>query len=141
MFDGATLFAEPTVVPDQIAIAPGELAREWSENGRHYFQYRTLKPVLNFFSVLSARYAVKRDKWNDVDLGIYYHPGHEYNLDKMMKGMKDALEYCTTNFSPYQNKTLRIVLPVVGMVSCGPVAIVAAIIWFSNIKPKITALA
>ena len=26
-----------------------------------------------------------------------------------MKGMKAALDYCTTNFSPYQNKTVRIV--------------------------------
>jgi aminopeptidase N len=64
--------------------------------------------VLNFFSVLSARYSVVRDHWNDVDLGIYYQPGHEYNLDKMMQGMKASLEYCSTNFSPYQNKTLRI---------------------------------
>jgi ABC-2 type transport system permease protein len=95
--------------PDQIAIAPGELVREWSENNRHYFQYRTLKPVLNFFSVLSARYSVVRDRWQDVDLGIYYHAGHEYDLDKMMKGMKAALDYCTSNFSPYQNKTVRIV--------------------------------
>jgi ABC-2 type transport system permease protein len=94
--------------PDQIAIAPGELTREWTENNRHYFEYRTLRRVLNFFSVLSARYSVMRDKWKDVDLGVYYQPGHEYNLEKMMKGMKDALEYCTTNFSPYQNKTLRI---------------------------------
>ncbi len=94
--------------PDQIAIAPGELTREWSDNGRHCFEYRTLRPVLNFFSVLSARYSVMRDRWRDVDLGIYYQPGHEYDLPKMMQGMKDALEYCTTNFSPYQNKTLRI---------------------------------
>jgi len=94
--------------PDQIAIAPGEMVREWSENNRHYFQYRTLRPVLNFFSVLSARYSVVRDRWNDVDLGIYYQPGHEYNLEKMMKGMKASLAYCTSNFSPYQNKTLRI---------------------------------
>ncbi len=43
------------------------------------------------------------------DLGIYYQPGHEYDLERMMKGMKAALDYCTTNFSPYQNKTLRIV--------------------------------
>jgi ABC-type transport system involved in multi-copper enzyme maturation permease subunit len=95
--------------PDQIAIAPGELVREWSSNGRRYFEYRTLRKVLDFFSVLSARYQVMRDHWNDVDLGIYYTPGHEYNLADMMKGMKLALDYCTKNFSPYQNKTVRIV--------------------------------
>lgn len=94
---------------DQIAIAPGELVREWTEGDRHYFQFRTLKKILNFSSVLSARYSVMRDRWKDVELGIYYHPGHEYNLEKMMKSMKATLEYCTANFSPYQNKTLRIV--------------------------------
>jgi len=95
--------------PDQIAIAPGELVGEWSDGARHYFRYRTLRPVLDFFSVLSARYRVMRDRWNDVELGIYYQPGHEYNLAAMMKGMKQSLDYCTRNFSPYQNKTVRIV--------------------------------
>jgi aminopeptidase N len=52
---------------------------------------------------------VLRDRWNDVDLAIYYHPGHEYNLAKMMKGIRASLDYCTRNFSPYQNKTVRIV--------------------------------
>jgi hypothetical protein len=93
----------------QIAIAPGELVRDWTEGNRHYFEYRTLGKVLDFSSVLSARYTVVRDRWHDVDLGIYYQTGHEYNLARMMKGMKAALEYCTTNFSPYQNKTLRII--------------------------------
>ncbi len=94
---------------DQIAIAPGELVRQWNQDGRRYFEYRTLGKVLDFFSILSARYQVMRDRWNDVDLGIYYTPGHEYNLADMMTGMKAALDYCTKNFSPYQNKTLRIV--------------------------------
>jgi hypothetical protein len=94
--------------PDQIAIAPGELVREWKQDGRSYFEYRTQGKILDFSSVLSARYRVLRDRWKDVDLGIYYHPGHEYDLDRMMKGMKAALEYCTSNFSPYQNKTARI---------------------------------
>jgi aminopeptidase N len=61
------------------------------------------------WSVLSARYSVLRDTWNGVDLAIYYQPNHEFNLVRMMKGLKDALTYCTANFSPYQNKTLRIV--------------------------------
>ncbi len=98
-----------STAPDQIAIAPGELVRAWTQDGRNYFEYRTLKKILDFSSVLSARYQVMRDRWHDVDLGIYYHPGHEYDLDRMMKGMKAALDYCTANFSPYQNQTLRIV--------------------------------
>jgi aminopeptidase N len=59
--------------------------------------------------VQSARYAVKHDWWQDVGIEIYYHPGHEYNLDRINKGAKDALEYYTKNFSPYQHKILRVV--------------------------------
>ncbi len=54
---------------DQIAIAPGELVREWNKDGRNYFEYRTLKKILDFASVLSARYKVMRDHWHDVRSG------------------------------------------------------------------------
>lgn len=101
--------ATVSTAPDQIAIAPGYLEREWTEGGRRHFQYAMDRPILHFFSVLSARYQVKRDRWNDVALEIYYQPGHEYNLDRMMQGMKDALEYCTSNFGPYQHRQVRIV--------------------------------
>ncbi|MCE2995780.1 MAG: aminopeptidase, partial [Flammeovirgaceae bacterium] len=93
---------------DQIAIAPGYLLREWKENGRNHYSYKMDAPMCNFYSVVSARYAIKRDKWNDVNLEIYYHPGHEYNLDKMIEGMKDALSYYSKNFAPYQYRQVRI---------------------------------
>ena len=93
---------------DQIAIAPGYLQKEWQENNRKYFHYKMDAPMCNFYSIVSARYAVKRDKWNDVNLEIYYHPGHEYNLDRMMQGMKDALDYYTKNFAPFQYSQMRI---------------------------------
>jgi ABC-2 type transport system permease protein len=93
---------------DQIAIAPGYLGKEWIENDRKYFHYKMDAPMCNFYSIVSARYAVKRDKWNDVNLEIYYHPGHEYNLDRMMQGMKDALDYYTKNFNAFQFRQMRI---------------------------------
>lgn len=107
--DWVSFDATVSTSPDQIALAPGELTREWTEGGRRFFHYQTRGKVLNFSSVLSARYSVMRDHWNDVALEIYYYPGHRYNLAKMMDGMKKALDYCTTNFGPYQNKTVRII--------------------------------
>jgi len=97
-----------STVPDQIAIAPGYLQREWTENGRRYFHYKMDSPILNFYSFLSARYQVKKEKWNDVSLEIYYQKGHEYNLQRMFDGMKKSLDYYTTHFSPYQHKQVRI---------------------------------
>ncbi|HUJ14149.1 MAG TPA: DUF2627 family protein, partial [Thermoanaerobaculia bacterium] len=94
--------------PDQIAIAPGYLQREWMANGRRYFRYKTTSPILGFWSYLSARYAVKRDKWHDVAIEIYYDPAHAYNTDRMIEAVKKSLDYYTKNFSPYQHTQLRI---------------------------------
>ena len=74
---------------DQWAIAPGYLQREWMENGRRYFEYRMDAPILDFFAFQSARYAMKKDRWNDVAIEIYYQSGHEYNLDRMI-AQRDA---------------------------------------------------
>jgi ABC-2 type transport system permease protein len=93
---------------DQIAIAPGYLQRQWVEKDRNYYHYRMEKPMANFFSIVSGRYAIMREKWNDVDLEIYYHPAHTYNVARMMQGMKDALQYYSTNYSPFQFHQLRV---------------------------------
>ncbi|MBC7685895.1 MAG: ABC transporter permease [Bdellovibrionales bacterium] len=94
---------------DQIAIAPGTLEREWAANGRRYFHYRMDKPIPNAYALQSARYEVRHERWQDVTIDLYYHPGHEYNLDAIIRGAKAALEYNTRSFSPYQHKVLRIV--------------------------------
>ncbi len=92
----------------QTAIAPGYLVKQWEEGDRVYYQYDMDAPMCNFYSMISANYAIKKDKWNDVNLEIYYHPGHEYNTDRMMEGMKDALAYYSEHFSPYQYRQVRI---------------------------------
>lgn len=94
---------------DQIAIAPGYLQKEWNQNGRRYFTYKMDSPILNFYSFLSARYEVKRDRWKDVNIEIYYNKGHEYNVDRMIKSIKQSLAYYTRNFSPYQHNQIRII--------------------------------
>jgi ABC-type transport system involved in multi-copper enzyme maturation permease subunit len=94
---------------DQIAIAPGNLEQEWIANGRRFFHYRMDKPILNFYAFQSARYDVRHDRWGDVAIDVYYHPGHEFNVDRMIKGAKDALDYGSQHYSPYQYHELRIV--------------------------------
>ncbi len=98
-----------STIPSQIAIVPGYLEKEWFEDGRRYFHYKMDRPILNFYSFLSADYEVLADRWNDVDLKVYYHRGHEYNIHKMIEAMKTSLDYFTVNFSPFQHKELRII--------------------------------
>lgn len=97
-----------STTPDQTAISSGYLEREWEENGRKYFHYKMDSKILNFASWLSAKYEKIEDNWNGIDLAVYYHKGHEYNIHDMMNAMKKSLEYYTTNFSPFQYKQLRI---------------------------------
>ncbi|HEX8326313.1 MAG TPA: M1 family aminopeptidase [Hymenobacter sp.] len=99
---------------DQTAVAPGYLKKEWVKDGRRYFTYVMDQPMHNFYTFLSARYEKYSDKWVDtvgrrtIPITIYYHPGHEYNLKRMAEGAKDALAYCSKNFSPYQHQQVRI---------------------------------
>jgi ABC-type transport system involved in multi-copper enzyme maturation permease subunit len=94
---------------DQIAVAPGSLLKEWEENGRRYFEYQLDHKSLNFYSFISARYEVAREKWNGVDLEVYYIKGHEYNVPNMLKSLEKSLEYFTENFGPYYHKQCRII--------------------------------
>ncbi len=101
---------------DQTAIAPGYLQKTWEKDGRKYFHYKMDCKILNFYAFLSARYDIVRDQWvnpldpnNKVNIEIYYHKVHDYNLDRMIKGIKLSLDYYTKNFSPYQHKQVRII--------------------------------
>jgi aminopeptidase N len=94
--------------PDQTVVAPGTLEQEWMSGGRRWFHYKADKPMLNFYTFQSARYEVRHDRWQDVTIDVYYTPGHDFNVDRMIRGAKAALAYGSTHFGPYQNRELRI---------------------------------
>ena len=93
----------------QVGIAPGYLQRSWVENDRRFFHYKMDGKIKDFYGFNSGRFSLKKDKWQDVDLEIYYHPEHYYNLESMMNGMKAALDYNSKHFSPYQHQQARII--------------------------------
>lgn len=95
--------------PDQIAVAPGSLQREWSANGRHYYQYKLDHYSLNFYSFISARYEVARSNWNGIDIEVYYLKEHPWNVPKMLKSVQKSFAYYTQNFGPYPHKQARII--------------------------------
>jgi hypothetical protein len=94
---------------DQIAVAPGSLKREWKKDGRNFFEYQLDHPSLNFYSFISARYQVTRDKFNGIDIEVYHIKEHKYNVPNMVASMKKSLDYYTRNFGPYYHKQCRII--------------------------------
>lgn len=95
--------------PDQLAIAPGSLIREWQKNGRRYFEYKLDHPSMNFYSFMSARYEVAREEWKGIKLEVYYDKQHPWNVPRMMNSIKKSLDYYTKNFGPYAHKEARII--------------------------------
>ncbi len=94
---------------DQIALAPGELAAQWQENGRNYFRYKSSRKIRNGIVFNSGVFEVKREHVNGVDLEIYHHPTHTFNLERMMEAMKATLAFSEKTYTPYQFKQMRII--------------------------------
>ena len=102
-----------STAPDQIAIAPGQLQKEWEENGRKYYHYKNNGLIQNFFNISSARYAVEEKDWKGsrgetVKIQIFHHADHAYNLDRYFASVEASLDYFTNNFSPFQFEQMRI---------------------------------
>jgi ABC-type transport system involved in multi-copper enzyme maturation permease subunit len=95
--------------PDQIAMAPGYLEREWMAGGRRYFRYVMDAPIPNFFAVLSARWTVTRGAWGQVPIEVYHHPAHRFNVSRMIEAAQASLALYDREFGPYQHRQLRIV--------------------------------
>jgi ABC-2 type transport system permease protein len=100
----------------QVAVAPGNLKKEWVKGNRRYFHYQMDQPMINFYSIVSAEYEVLHDRWaptdssygQPIDLEIYYHKSHTHNLNRMMKSMKASFDYYTRHFGPYAYQQMRI---------------------------------
>jgi aminopeptidase N len=102
-----------TTDADQTPVAPGYIVSDTVNGLRRTLVTRTDAPIMHFFSLQSARYAVKKDRWTGpsgapVDLGVYYYPGHEYNVQRMLDAMKVSLELFSEKFSPFQFRQARI---------------------------------
>ncbi len=93
----------------QTVLAPGKLIRKWVNGKRAYFEFRTEKPILHFYNFLSGKYSVIKEKCCGINLEIYFHPEHYWNIKRIMRGMKASLKYHIEKLTPYPHSVLRIV--------------------------------
>ncbi|MCC2958194.1 hypothetical protein LK542_21450 [Massilia sp. IC2-477] len=92
----------------QTALAPGYLQKSWQANGRNYYQYKMDQKMMPFFAYLSADWQVKKAEWKGIPIEVYHDPKHTYNVERMVTATQKALDYFTTQFTPYQHKQVRI---------------------------------
>jgi ABC-2 type transport system permease protein len=107
---------------DQVAVAPGELRRTWSEAqtagsprprsgqaGRRYFHYVSDVPIGGMHVFFSANYTVHRERWKDVDVQVFVHPEHAKHLERVLRGVRASLDYYSAQFGPYPYRFLQVV--------------------------------
>lgn len=102
-----------STTPDQIAVAPGYLLKTWEKEGRKYFHYKQDTPIDLFFTVVSARYDIMRDTaylpdGKPVNLEIFYHKPHTFNLDRFMAAYKDGIDYFSKTYGDFQFRQMRL---------------------------------
>jgi aminopeptidase N len=93
----------------QTPIAPGNRVSDVTKDGRRSARFLSPAPILNFFSMQSSDYKVAERNHNGLKLSVYYHPGHDWNVGKMLNAMATALDYYRANFGPYQFSYARII--------------------------------
>jgi ABC-2 type transport system permease protein len=108
--DSDWVIADITVTTDadQTPVAPGYTVSDTVKDGRRTVRFKPDAPLMHFFSIQSARYAVARDKLGDIELAVYHHPGHDANVKRMLEAMKVSLQLFSQAFSPYQFRQARI---------------------------------
>jgi ABC-2 type transport system permease protein len=106
--DWVTSDISVSTVADQTPMAPGDRVSETVADGRRSARFKSTAPMLAYFSIQSAAYATRLDKWNGVDLAVYYDPRHPSDVEPMLASLKVALDVYTKAFGPYQFHQVRI---------------------------------
>jgi aminopeptidase N len=96
-----------TTDADQTPIAPGYRLYDRTSGGRRTAEFKTEAPILRFFSIQSAHYDVRREPYKGIELSVFYHPAHAWNVNRMIAAAKASFDYYQANFSPYQFRQLR----------------------------------
>lgn len=94
---------------DQIALGVGRLERTWNRDGRRYFRYRAETPIATTASFGSGRYNVSKRRAGNVDVELYWHPGHPQNVDRMLEAAVSSIRTFEQSFGPYRLGVLRMV--------------------------------
>ncbi|MFL0351969.1 ABC transporter permease/M1 family aminopeptidase [Xanthomarina sp. GH4-25] len=93
---------------DQTAISSGRLIREWSEDNRNYFHYKSTNKIMPAVGYFSAKYKIQKTNYKGVTIELYYDESHEFNINNIENSIKQTLDYCQENFGPYYFDHVRI---------------------------------
>ncbi len=93
---------------DQTALSSGNIVKEWQENDRNFYHYRSKGKILPMIAYFSAEYAIKKTNYNGISIEQYYDANHQFNIEEVENSVKQTLDYCQENFGAYPFDQVRI---------------------------------
>ena len=128
---------------DQTAISSGLLVKEWSENNRNYFHYKSRVKILPEVGYFSAKYASKKIDYKGISIEQYYDANHDFNIEDIEISVKHTLDYCQENFGTYAFDHVRIAevpsyWPFGGFAHPGVISMVEDRLYLSNVSNEDT---
>lgn len=109
---GFTFNAVIATSGNQQIVMPGILSKSWKENGMNYFQFESEKEVPFQWNILSADYASQKQTvqidGKSIEIEVYYHPKHPYNIKVWSESAKEALDFLSANLGAYPYNKLII---------------------------------
>jgi ABC-type transport system involved in multi-copper enzyme maturation permease subunit len=93
---------------NEIALSSGSLVKEWKQDGRNYFHYKSDQKIMPTIAYFSSNYQVQKQDYKGISIAQYYYPAHAYNIDSVAASAKASLDYCMENFGTYPFDHIRI---------------------------------
>ena len=92
----------------QTVVAPATLRRSWEEGERRYFQFNGKAPSPLWLGLASARYEKRSQTHKGVEVNVFHHPKHPFNVDNMLAAARAAMDYHEQHFGPVPQAPLQL---------------------------------
>jgi len=94
------------------AGSSGDLVKEWSEDGRNYFQYASKEPIENQFMIVTGQWSLQErllvQAEDSIRLRLRHHAQHDFQAGFMLDAMEQSMAYYSQQFSAYQYHQLNL---------------------------------
>ncbi|MCO7226053.1 M1 family aminopeptidase [Pleionea sp. CnH1-48] len=91
------------------AIAAGELVKQWHNEERQYFHYKTRQPIHDVTAYLSGKFEQSSVTHRGISVEVYHIAEHKSQAALHQEAMIDTLDYASEQFAPYPVQQLRLI--------------------------------
>lgn len=99
-----------STVTGQQVITSGNLIKNWQENQREFYHFRSDKKILPFIGIVSGDYQVTsaNSELNQIPVHVYHSPKHSRNVSVLLNAAKRTLDLFSEKYSDFHLPQLTI---------------------------------